>query len=61
MVRLVRALRKSIAHRHFNDEELANLTLAVVAINGWNRLNIAFRTVPGTYQPARREEYRAAA
>jgi len=49
------------AHRHFNDEELANLTLAVVAINGWNRLNIAFRTVPGTYQPARREEYLAAA
>jgi AhpD family alkylhydroperoxidase len=38
------------AHRDFNDEELANLALAVVAINGWNRLNIAFRTVPGTYQ-----------
>src|SRR5712691_11443854 len=49
------------AHRHFNDEELANLSLAVVAINGWSRLNIAFRTVPGAYQPARREEYRAAA
>ena len=49
------------AHRHFNDDELANLTLAVVAINGWNRLNIAFRTVPGTYQPARKDEYRAAA
>ena len=49
------------AHRHFNDEELANLTLAVVAINGWNRLNIAFRMVPGTDQPARSEEYRSAA
>jgi AhpD family alkylhydroperoxidase len=49
------------AHRHFNDEELANLTLAVVAINGWNRLNIAFRTMPGTYQSSRKEEYRAAA
>jgi AhpD family alkylhydroperoxidase len=49
------------AHRHFNDEELANLTLAVVAINGWNRLNIAFRTVPGTYQPAHRKGYLAAA
>ena len=48
------------AHGHFNDEELANLTLAVVAINGWNRLNIAFRTVPGTYQVARKE-YRPAA
>ena len=49
------------AHRHFSDEELANLTLGVVAINGWNRLNIAFRTRPGTYQPAGKEEYRAAA
>ena len=37
--------------RHFNAEELANLTLAVVAINDWNRLNIAYRTTPGTYQP----------
>jgi hypothetical protein len=27
------------------------LTLAVVAINGWNRISIAFRVVPGTYQP----------
>ncbi len=40
------------AHRHFSEEELANLTLAIVAINGWNRLNISFRTVPGGYQPA---------
>lgn len=37
--------------RHFSDEELANLTLAIVAINGWNRLNVAFRTPAGTYQP----------
>ncbi len=35
----------------FGEEELANLTLAVVAINGWNRFNIAFRTTPGTYKP----------
>jgi AhpD family alkylhydroperoxidase len=33
----------------FNEEELANLTLAVIAINGANRVNIAFRTVPGSY------------
>jgi len=33
----------------FSDEELANLSLAVVAINGWNRLNVAARTVPGSY------------
>ncbi len=36
---------------HFTEEELANLTLAIVAINGWNRLNIAFRVVPGSYRP----------
>ena len=35
----------------FSEDELANLTLAVVSINGWNRLNIAARTVPGDYVP----------
>jgi AhpD family alkylhydroperoxidase len=40
------------AREQFSEAELANLTLAVVAINGWNRLSISFRTVPGTYQPA---------
>jgi AhpD family alkylhydroperoxidase len=39
--------------KHFTDVELVNLTLAIVAINGWNRLNIAFRTVPGTYRAVR--------
>ena len=34
---------------HFTDEELANLTLAINAINSWNRLNVAFRTPAGTY------------
>jgi AhpD family alkylhydroperoxidase len=38
--------------QHFSAEELVNLTLAVVTINGWNRLAIAFRSVPGIYQPA---------
>jgi AhpD family alkylhydroperoxidase len=38
--------------QHFSEEELVNLTFALVAINGWNRLAISFRTVPGTYQPA---------
>jgi AhpD family alkylhydroperoxidase len=36
---------------HFTEEELVNLTLAVVAINGWNRLNVAFRTEAGSYRP----------
>jgi hypothetical protein len=38
--------------QRFTEEELVNLTLALVAINGWNRLCIAFRVVPGSYQPA---------
>lgn len=38
------------AHRQFSDEELVNLTMALVAINGANRLNIAFRTVPGSHR-----------
>jgi len=38
------------ARRQFDAQQLADLTLAVVAINGWNRLNIAFRTAPGTYE-----------
>lgn len=38
------------ASAHFTPEELANLTLAIVAINGWNRLCIAFRVTPGSYQ-----------
>ena len=38
--------------KHFTQDELVNLTLAVATINVWNRLSIAFRTVPGAYQPA---------
>ena len=39
--------------KQFTEEELVNLTLALVAINGANRLNIAFRTVPGSNQVRR--------
>ena len=35
----------------FSEDELANLSLAIVAINGWNRLNVAARTIPGDYVP----------
>jgi AhpD family alkylhydroperoxidase len=38
--------------QRFTEEELVNLTLAVVTINGWNRLSIGFRAVPGEYQPS---------
>src|SRR3954467_9461007 len=37
-------------HSQFTDEEMVNLTMAVVAINGWNRLAIAFAAEPGSYQ-----------
>jgi len=33
----------------FSEEELMHLSLAIVAINGWNRLNVAARTVAGSY------------
>lgn len=35
---------------HFSEEERVALTMAIIAINGWNRLAISFRTVPGTYK-----------
>lgn len=34
------------AREEFSEAELANLTLAIVAINGWNRFNVGFRTPP---------------
>jgi AhpD family alkylhydroperoxidase len=39
------------ARAHFDEAELVELTLAVIAINGWNRLAVAFRTDVGRYQP----------
>ncbi len=37
------------ARRHFDEQALVDLTLAIVAINGWNRFNVAFRTTVGDY------------
>ena len=37
--------------QHFSEEELVNLTLAVVTINAWNRIAISFRPEVGPYQP----------
>lgn len=42
------------ARAEFSEQELVELTLAIVAINGWNRIAIGFRAEPGTYQPAQR-------
>ena len=39
------------ARKEFGAKELVDLTMAIVAINGWNRLAVAFRTVPGSYKP----------
>lgn len=36
----------------FSEKELSDLTFALMAINGWNRANVAFRTVPGSADKA---------
>ena len=38
-------------HKYFDEKEMVALSMAIIAINGWNRLAIGFRTVPGTYKP----------
>jgi len=40
------------ARAHLSEQEISDLTLLVVGINGWNRLNVAFRTVPGSADAA---------
>ena len=35
----------------FTEPEVVALSMAIVAINAWNRLAIAFRAIPGDYQP----------
>ena len=47
--------------KHFTEKELADLTLAIAAINAWNRLAIAARAVPGLYQPAKPHELKKGA
>jgi AhpD family alkylhydroperoxidase len=44
-----------LAREHFDERQLVDLTMAIVGINAWNRLNVAFRTVAGTYQPAQQQ------
>jgi AhpD family alkylhydroperoxidase len=39
------------AREHFSETELVELTMALIAINGWNRLAVAFRSDVGSYQP----------
>ena len=35
----------------FTEDELCQLTLAVVTINAWNRFAVAFRAPVGDYEP----------
>ncbi len=49
-----------LARQQFSEKELVDLTMAVIAINGWNRLNVSFRAVAGTYEPAPRAKAAAA-
>jgi alkylhydroperoxidase family enzyme len=37
--------------RHLSEREIASLTLAVAAVNDWNRLAIPFQTPAGSYRP----------
>jgi AhpD family alkylhydroperoxidase len=39
------------AAAHFSEQELADLTVSVIAINAYNRINAAFHTPAGDYQP----------
>ncbi|MCC6498887.1 MAG: carboxymuconolactone decarboxylase family protein [Anaerolineales bacterium] len=39
------------AREHFSEKELVDLTLAIIAINSWNRLAISFHSLAGSYQP----------
>ncbi len=41
----------NFAREHFTEKELVDLTMAVIAINAWNRLAISFHTPPGSYEP----------
>jgi len=38
------------ARKYFSEKELVDLSFAIVAINSWNRMAIAFRSTAGTYQ-----------
>jgi alkylhydroperoxidase family enzyme len=40
------------ARAQFSEQELTDLTFQIMAINGWNRLSIGFRNVPGAMDEA---------
>jgi AhpD family alkylhydroperoxidase len=44
-----------LVSEQFGEEELTSLTMAIVAINGWNRFAVGFRAPVGTYEPPARK------
>jgi hypothetical protein len=46
---IARSLRRACERSWSSEDELVHLSLAIMSINGWNRLNVAARTVPGGY------------
>ncbi len=49
-----------ITRQHFTEHEIIGLTMSIVAINAWNRINVAFRTEAGKYQSLRKPHPQAA-
>jgi len=47
-----------IARQCFDEKELVNITIAIIAINGWNRLAVSFRSVLGVYESPKQQLYR---
>jgi len=56
-------VRRSVrtGEKKISEKELVNLSMAVTVINSWNHLNIALRTVPGGYKPAKAREMKRGA
>ncbi|HSS96479.1 MAG TPA: carboxymuconolactone decarboxylase family protein [Terriglobales bacterium] len=49
-----------IVRAQFAEKEIADLTVAITTINAWNRISIATRVVPGTYQSPKKKELQPA-
>lgn len=41
-----------LVREQFSEKELTDLTYAVMTVNAWNRINVAFRGVPGALDKA---------
>jgi len=46
--------------RHYSEQEIVALTIAITTINAWNRIAVGFRAVPGSYQPQQQKTHAAA-